>query len=78
VLHIIQPFGNQGDIGPLEIRQQVFPVSGGQMAQVLALRQFFRKMENRQQEVSKGVVLQQIGVFQEAQEKIPFGPEEIA
>ena len=34
-------------------------------------------MKDRQQQAGEGVVFQQVGVFQEAQEKVPFFQQEI-
>ena len=75
VPHVSQPFENQRDVSPFEVPGQVLPVSAGQMLQILPLCQFFRQMEDRQQQIGKGVVFQQVGVFQQAQEKVPFRPE---
>ena len=40
----------------------------------VALGQFLGEMEDRQEQAGKGVVLQQVGVFQEAQEEVPVFP----
>ena len=64
-------------VAPLHVAGQVFPVGGAQAVQVVALGQFLGQVEDRQEQVGKGVVFQQVGVFQEAQEEVPLFQQEI-
>ena len=75
--HVGQPFFDEQEVAPLHVARQVLPVGGGQAGKIGALGQFLGEMEDRQQQAGKGVVLQQVGVFQEAQEEVPLLQQEI-
>ena len=76
--HVGQPLFDEQDIAPLHVAGQVLPVGGAQAVQVVALGQFLGEVEDRQEQVGKGVVFQQVGVFQEAQEEVPLLQQEIS
>lgn len=73
-----QPFLDEQEVDPLNVASQVLAVGGGQAGEVGALRQFLGEVEDRQEQVGEGVMFQQVGVFQEAQEKVPLLGQEIS
>ena len=75
--YVGQPLFDEQDIAPLHVARQVPLIRDGQAVKVGALGQFLGQVEDRQQQAGEGVVFQQVGVFQEAQEEVPFFQQEI-
>ncbi len=76
--HIGQPLFDEPDVAPLHVARQVLLIGAAEAVKVGALGQFLGQVEDRQQQVGKGVVFQQIGVFQQAQEEVPLLQQEIS
>ena len=77
MLHVGQPFEDQQNVCPFNVAGEMFQVGDGQLFCVRSGIKFFSKMEYRPEEIRKGLMFQQIGVFEEPEQKSPFADKEI-
>jgi competence protein ComEC len=77
VLHVVQPLGEQWRVGARDVGVQVLAVAGTQVVQRLAEAKFLDDVEDGPQHVSEGLVLQQHGVFQQAEQEVTLVEDEV-
>ena len=76
VLHVCQPFKQQVSRDPVHIANEMVGVIWRKFLEIIPAAQFFGQMENRPEQLGKGIVFQQVWIPEEQQQELSFPGEE--